>query len=768
MKFKLQDTVSFLTLGFFLALSNISFAQKNQSIELKVNEVLKQMTLEEKVGQMAQITLDVLGENQNNKTFKLTDSKVKDAIVNYKLGSILNTSDNRAMSTAAWNDIVSKLQTEAGTTRLKIPLIYGFDAIHGATYVSGATFFPQAIGQAATWNRQLVYNAAVITAYESRAAGVPWNFSPVMDLGVNPLWPRLWETYGEDPYLVSQMGIQVIKGYQNPLGDKEKVAACLKHFLAYSDPKTGKDRTNAWMTENYLREYHLPSFNAALNAGARTVMVNSALINGLPTHINKHVLTDLLKKELGFTGFVVTDWQDIENVCKRDKIAETNKEALMMAINAGIDMAMIPYEYRTFCTDLISLVKEKKVSLARIDDAVKRILRVKFEMNLFEKNTTTINDYTKFGSKEFETAAYNAAAESIVLLKNNNKTLPLPVSAKVLVTGPNANSMRTLNGGWSYSWQGEKTEEFTSKYNTIFTATQQRFGKENVSYVQGVAYKMAGKYFEDSIVDINAAVTAAANVDYILLCVGENSYTEKPGDLNDLNLSDNQQELIKALTKTNKPIILVLNEGRPRNISRFEPNMAAILQVSIPGNFGGDALADILTGKINPSGKLPATYPRYVNALTNYIHKSSDEQSNPQGAYDYSADYNPQFDFGFGLSYTNFEYSDLKINKNSYNPEDTLLITVNVKNTGMQSGKEVVQLYISDLFASLTPDVKRLRGFDKIDLKPGENMKVTFTVPVKELAFVNADNKYIVEKGDFKIAINKLKTQFKVNRTISW
>ena len=738
------------------------FAQKVNNIETKVSSMLAKMSLEEKVGQMAQITLDVLGDGQ---PFKLNDSKVKEAIQTYKLGSVLNTSDNRAMSTAQWNSVVEALQRQTQTTALKIPLIYGFDAIHGATYVSGATFFPQAIGQAASWNRQLVKDAASITAYESRASSVLWNFSPVLDLGVNPLWPRLWETYGEDPYLVTEMGKQVVDGYQNPLGNKNKVAACLKHFLAYSDPKTGKDRSNAWIPEHYLREYHLPSFKAAIQSGARTVMVNSALINGIPTHVNGKILTNLLKKELGFTGFVVTDWQDIDNVYKRDKIVATQKEALMLAINAGVDMAMIPYEYKDFCRDLIALVKEKKVPLSRINDAVSRILRVKYELNLFDVPLTVNNDYPQFGSKEYEQKAYEAAAESMVLLKNKGNILPLSSSAKILVTGPNSNSMRTLNGGWSYSWQGEKTEQFASKYNTILEAMQSRFGNNNVSFSQGVAYKMDGKYFEDSVVDISDAVNKAMVADCILLCVGENSYTEKPGDLNDLNLSENQQQLIDAMIKTGKPIILVLNEGRPRIISKFEPSLAAVLEIFLPGNFGGDALSDILIGKINPSGKMPITYPKYVNALTNYIHKPSDAQSNPQGVYDYSADFNPQYEFGFGLSYTQFEYSGLSTNATSFRADDTLRISLTVKNTGNRTGKEVVQLYVSDLVASLTPDVKRIRGFEKIELNPGASQKVNFQLPLRELAFVNSNNKLVLEKGEFNIQIGKLQQKITVTET---
>jgi beta-glucosidase len=747
-----------------LLLSTAITANAQQNNEAKINSLLGKMTLEEKIGQMAQITVDVIG---SGRPFKLNPEKLKEAIVTHKVGSVLNTSDNRALTTTAWNEIVTQIQNESKQTDKKIPVIYGLDDIHGVTYVAGATFFPQEIGQAATFNRQLVYNGGVITAYESRAAGVPWTFSPVLDLGVNPLWARLWETYGEDPYLTSEMGVAFVKGVQGNLG-KENLVTSLKHYLAYSDPKSGKDRSNAWIPEHYLREYHFPAFREAVKAGARTVMVNSALINGVPTHINKYLISDVLKKEFGFTGFVVTDWQDIENIAKRDKIAKNNKEALMLAINAGIDMSMIPYNYKEFCNDLVALVKEGKVSQSRIDDAVRRILRVKYELDLFDTPVTYAKDYPKFGSTEFEKAAYNTAAESITLLKNANNVLPLPKTAKILVTGPNANSMRSLNGGWSYSWQGEKVEEFAQQYNTILEAMRKEFGDANVLFEQGVAYKAKGKYFEDSVVNLHAVTQAAANVDYVVLCVGENSYTEKPGDLNDLNLSDNQLALANALLQTGKKVILVLNEGRPRIISKIEPGVAAVVQTYLPGNFGGDALADILSGDVNPSGKLPITYPRYVNALTNYIHKPSDATANPQGAYDYSADFNPQYQFGHGLSYTTFNYNNLQLNKNSFKGNETITISVDVKNNGSRAGKETVLVFVSDLIASLTPDVKRLRAFDKIELAAGETKTVRFNIPVKQLAFVNLNNKQQLEAGDFKLTVGNLSANFSLTDSMSW
>lgn len=733
-------------------------SQVNPAIESKVDKLLKQMTLEEKVGQMAQVSIESLG-GSNGQVFTFSE-KMKDAVVNYKLGSILN-SPGPLQTPQDWNRLITEIQDAAKQTKLKIPVLYGLDDIHGVNYAAGSTLFPQEIGQAATWNRQLIHDGAVITAYEARAVGAPWTFSPTLDLGTNPQWARIWEDYGEDPYLSAELGVQFVKGIQDPLGSKEKLVVSLKHFMDYSDPKSGQDRTDSWVPEHYLREYHLPPYVAAVKAGARTVMINSGLINGIPTHINKHILTDILKGELHFTGFIVTDWQDIENVYRRDKLTKDVKGAIMLAINAGIDMSMIPYDYKGFCGDLIALVKEGKVSQVRIDDAVRRILRVKYELDLFNTPVTLLKDYPKFASAEFQKAAYNTAAESITLLKNTSNILPVSKTAKILVTGPNANSMRSLNGGWTYTWQGNMTNEIAQQHNTILEAVTNKFGKDNVTYAQGVAYKERGQYYEDTATGIDAAAQAAANADYVLLCIGENSYTETPGNLVDLSLSDNQLALASAMIKTGKPVIVVLNEGRPRIINRIEPGAAAILDVYLPGNYGADALADILTGDVNPSGKLPITYPRHTNVLVSYIHKPSEGDTNPQGGT-----FKPQWPFGFGLSYTSFAYSGLTINKNSFGPDESATITVTVKNTGNRDGKEVAQLFISDLLASFTPDVKRLRGFEKVDLKAGESKTVSFKLPMKDLAFVGTDNKKHLEEGDFKIQIADQSATFKVTKTV--
>lgn len=756
----------------FSIISFQSFAQTSNAsnnVDAKVSAMLKKMTLQEKVGQMAQITLDVITKGpdrfSSDEPILLDVDAMQKAFSVYKIGSVLNTANNRARTPETWFRIISEIQT-AGKGSLNIPIIYGIDAIHGATYTAGATMFPQQIGQAATRNRELVKRAAEITAYETRASGIAWNFSPVLDLGPDPRFPRIWETYGEDPYLTTQLGVQVIKGYEgehNNISDPFHVASCLKHFLGYQVAASGKDRTPAFISDQALREYHLPAFKAAIAAGAHTIMINSGLINGIPVHANYALLTKLLREELGFKGMVVTDWGDIENLYKRDRVATSNKEAVMMAINAGIDMSMIAYQYEPFCDDLMALVKEGKVKQTRIDEAVTRILKLKFELGLFETPVTNFKNYPKFGSKEFEQAAYQTAAESITLLKNSNNILPLNKGIKILVTGPNANSMRTLNGGWTYSWQGEKVEEFASKYNTIVKALQNKIGASQVNFIPGISYKMDGKYFEENANQMKEALAAAQNADAIILCLGENSYTETPGNLSDLYLSDMQTEYAKQIAATGKPVILVLNEGRPRLISKFESLMPAIIQAYLPGNFGGDALVDILFGDVNPSGKLPYNYPKFPNSLVNYNHKPSESRSVVEGVYNYDADYNPQYEFGFGLSYTTFKYANLKISNNKITANDVLKVSVDVSNTGSREGKEVVELYLSDLYASITPDVKRLKGFEKISLKPGETKTVNFQLSKNELSFINQNNISVVESGDFEIGIANLKTTFSVN-----
>lgn len=747
--------------------------QADSDIETKVDSILKKMTLEEKIGQMTQLTLDVVGKGASvyasDMPFELDEKMVDLVLRKYKVGSVLNTPTNTPLTNETWEKVITRLQKVA-IEETGIPIIYGVDEIHGATYTVGATLFPQEIAMGATFNPALVYEEAKISAYETRAGNIPWTFSPILDLGRDARWPRQWETYGEDPYLASVMGATCVKGYQgddpNHIGRNE-VAACLKHYMGYGAPFSGKDRTPSYISVQDLREKHFAPFLQAIRAGALSVMVNSGVNNGLPVHANYELLTVWLKEQLGWDGVVVTDWADINNLYTRDHVAASKKEAVKMAINAGIDMSMVPYEW-DFCTYLKELVEEGEVPMERVDDAVRRILRMKYRLNLFERPYWSVKEYPEFGSEAHARAALKAAEEAVTLLKNQNGVLPLNKNGKVLVAGPNANSMRTLNGGWSLSWQGEKVDQYAGQYNTILEAIQHKVGKSRVVYEPGVTYNMQGSYWEENEPEIEKAVAAAQDVDYIVLCLGENSYCETPGNLDDLYLSENQQALAKALAATGKPVILVLNEGRPRVISKIEPVMQAVVQVYLPGNYGGDALAEILYGEVNPSGKLPYTYPKYPNSTTTYDHKPCESLDKMEGAYDYDAVLSVQWAFGFGLSYTTFEYSNLRAAQSEFRSGDELVFTVDVKNTGSRAGKESVLLFTSDEVASLTPDVRRLRAFQKVELQPGESRTLTLKVPADELAFVGHDGKWVLEKGDFTVQVGNQTLRLKCLTTRQW
>ncbi len=734
-----------------LAAFSFAKAQTAAVIDTKVNALLKQMTLEEKVGQMTQITIDVLIklDAQGNPLLphQMDMDKLATCIKKYKVGSILNVG-GLAQTKEVWQQRIKTIQDMALQERLKIPVLYGIDAIRGNNYTMGDVMFPQQIAQAASFNPAMSKKVAEIAAYETRASFIPWTFSPVQDLGRQQVWPRLWETFGEDPYLSGVMGTAVVQGFQGTgtVMDKYHVASCLKHFMGYSMPLSGHDRTPAWIPERELREYFLPSFTAAVKAGAKTLMVNSAEINGVPVHANKHILTDILKNELQFKGFLVSDWQDIEYLYTRHKVAKDNKEAVMMGINAGIDMSMVPYEF-SFCDALISLVKEGKVPMSRIDDAVRRILKVKFEVDLFNNPTGNNADYPDVNSAAHNKTNYDAASECITLLKNSNNFLPLSFGKKILVTGPAANSMRSLNGGWSRNWQGDNSNETEAGKNTIYEAIKNNFGGANVTYSEGVHF--------DSVVNISDAVTKAAGADVIVLCIGENSYTENPGNINDLTISAPQIELAKALAATGKPIVVVLAEGRPRVINVIEPNTVAVLQSYFAGNEGGNAVADVLSGKINPSGKLPYTYPRHPNALINYYYKNSETV-----AIDNSGGYNPQYEFGYGLSYTSFKYSNLKLSAAILTDKVPVTVSIDVTNSGKVAGKEAVLLFVSDLVASISPEAKRLRAFEKIELQPGETKKISFTISKESLSFINNDLKRVTEPGEFKLMIGDQSAMF--------
>lgn len=737
------------------------YAQKGDA-EKRAAEMVSKMTLAEKIGQMSQITVDLVCKGQDTpptSTLEIDADKVREAVVKYHVGSILNAPGTRARTPQWWTKAVEQIQEVATKeTRMKIPVIYGLDQIHGATYTAGSTMFPQEIGIAATWNPAHARKMGEITAYETRASNVPWNFSPVLDLGLDPRFPRQYEGFGEDPYIGSVFGYELVKGYEgddNNIANPTKVASCIKHFIGYSAPISGKDRTPAYIPENVLLEYHVPAFKAAIDAGAHTIMINSGIINNVPVHASYELMTKLLRQDLGFQGMIVTDWEDINKLYNRDKMVPSIKEAIKAGINAGIDMSMIPYNYKEFCDLLTELVNEGQVPMSRIDDAATRVLTVKIKLGLFETPNTYAKDYPEFNSKAFQQASYNAAADGITLLKNKNNVLPLSKGAKILVTGPNAVSKRALNGGWTFSWQGEKIDEFGDLYHNILDAVQQKFGKANVSYVPGVSYTKETKWDTEHKDRFDEAIAAAKNVDYIILCLGENSYCEKPGDLNDLYLNDLQTELAQEMLKLGKKVILVLSEGRPRLISKFSSKVDGIVQTYLPGIYGADALADILAGDVNPSGKLPYTYPAYPNSLVPYFHKYSDEQVNTDAAYNYEGDYNFEYPFGYGLSYTTFAYSNIKLDKSQLplNSNEEVTVSVDVKNTGIRDGKEVVQLYTSDLVASLVPDVKRLRRFEKVALKAGETKTVTFKLKLNDLSFINLENKRVVEPGDFEFQV---------------
>lgn len=749
--------------------ANIPVIKSDAKIEAKVDQTLKKLTLEEKVGQMMEIVIDLLGGNDKNGVFYIDEHKADSIFSHYKVGSILNAPNTCAPTAKQWEKYMAQIQ-KLSMKRMGVPCIFGLDQNHGSTYTQGGTLFPQNINVAATFNREIARRSAEATAYETRAASVPWTYSPTVDLGRDARWPRIWENFGEDCYLSSEMGKAMVYGFQgedpNHI-DQYHIATSMKHFMGYGVPWTGKDRTPAYISPADLREKHFAPFLAGIKAGALSVMVNSASVNGMPMHANKEILTHWLKEQTGWDGVLITDWADVNNLYTREMVAKDKKDALRIAINAGIDMVMEPYSCDA-CGYIIELVNEGKIPMSRIDDACRRVLRMKYRLGLFEHPTQKLKNYPLFGGEQFAQLALEGATESMVLLKNNNNILPLQKGKKILLTGPNANQMRCLDGGWSYTWQGNRTDEFAGKYNTIYEALCNEYGKENIVLNQGVTYNEAGKYWEENEPQIAAAVEAAKNVDVVVACIGENSYTETPGNLTDLWLSENQRNLVKALATTGKPIILVLNEGRPRLIADIEPLAQGVVNILIPGNYGGDALAQLLSGKANFSGKMPYTYPKEINSLANYDFKKSEEVGTMTGAYDYNAKITQQWGFGHGLSYTTYQYSNLKVDKASFAHDDVIRVSVEVKNTGKVAGKESVLLFSSDLMASMVPDGRRLRAFDKVALQPGESKTVTFNLKANDLAFVGWDGKWILEEGDFKLMVADQQATIHCNETHKW
>ena len=738
-------------------------------IEAAVERTLSKMSLDEKIGQMTELSIDVLGDWKDGEFF-LDPQKLHEAIAVYKVGSVLNAPGGpTAQTPAKWEKLIGQIQ-EVSMKEIGIPCIYGLDQNHGTTYTLGGVLFPQNINVGASFNPTLARRAAEITAYETRAANCPWTYSPNVDLTRDPRWSRVWENYGEDPLVNAIMGVQQVKGFQgdnpNKIG-RHNIATSVKHYLGYGAPRTGKDRTPAYISPSDLREKFFEPYRACIEAGALTVMVNSGSINGRPVHANNELLTKWLKEDLNWDGMIVTDWADINNLYTREYVAHDKKEAIEMAINAGIDMSMEPYDLN-FCTLLKELVNEGRVSQERIDDAARRVLRLKYRLGLFDTPNTYPKDYADFACDRHEQVALQAAEESEILLKNNGGILPLKKGTKILLTGPNANSMRCLNGGWSYSWQGHLTDRFASKYNTIYKALVNKFGKKNIVLEQGVTYPAEGAYHEENEPEIEKAVAAASDVDVIVACIGENSYCETPGNLSDLAVSENQRNLVKALAATGKPIILILNGGRPRIISDIEPLADGIVNILLPGNFGGEALANILAGDTNPSGKMPYTYPRHQAELTTYDYRVSEEMDKMEGAYDYDAVVSVQWPFGYGLSYTTFKYDNLRCSHSEFGVNDNLIFTIDVTNTGNCTGKEVVMLFSRDMVASLTPDNRRLRAFEKVELKPGETKTVTLPIKASDLAFVDYDGKWVLEKGKFRMQAGTSVMDIACNDTYKW
>lgn len=765
---KILLSISLLALA-YTASANVPVIKSDPKIEAQVEQTLKKLTLEEKIGQMMELVTDLFGGNDKNGVFYIDEHKTDSILSRYKIGSILNAPNTCAPTAKQWEKYIAQIQ-KISMKRIGIPCVFGLDQNHGSTYTQGGTLFPQNINVAATFNREIARRSAEATAYETRAVSIPWTYSPTVDLGRDARWPRIWENFGEDCYLSSEMGKAMVYGFQgeDPNNiDQYHIATSMKHFMGYGVPWTGKDRTPAYISPADLREKHFAPFLAGLQAGALTVMVNSASVNGMPMHANKDILTGWLKEETGWDGVLITDWADINNLYTREMVAKDKKDALRIAINAGIDMIMEPYSCDA-CGYLVELVKEGKIPMSRIDDACRRVLRMKYRLDLFKNPTQKLKNYPKFGGEEFAKLALEGATESMVLLKNEGNILPLQHGKKILLTGPNANQMRCLDGGWSYTWQGHRADEFAGKYNTIYEAFCNEYGKENVILNQGVTYNEKGKYWEENEPQIQGAVAAAKDADVIVACIGENSYTETPGNLTDLWLSENQRNLVKELAKTGKPVVLVLNEGRPRLIADIEPLAQGIIDILIPGNMGGDALANLVSGKSNFSGKMPYTYPKEINSLANYDFKKSEEVGTMEGAYDYNAKITQQWGFGYGLSYTTYKYSNLKVSQSDFRHGDIIKVSVDVKNTGKVAGKESVLLFSSDLIASMVPDGRRLRAFDKVELQPGETKTMIFELKADDLAFVGWNGKWRLEEGDFKLMIADQSADIHCTDTYQW
>jgi len=725
-------------------------AQTKNTDQQKAVAILSKMTLEEKVGQMTQVTLGVVSTPTDG---VLDPANLKKAVIDHKVGSILNVTGH-ALTLKEWQNLITQIQDESKKTRLKIPVLYGLDGIHGQTYTLGSTLFPQNIALAATRNTEIVKSVSKITAAELRASGVRWNFAPVLDCGRQPLWSRFPETYGEDVYLGKIMGATAVKAYEEDgLRNPTAVASCMKHYLGYSASRTGKDRTPIYLPETELREYYLPQFAEAIKAGASSIMINGSEINGVPVHASKYLLTGLLRKELGFEGVIDSDWEDIIRLHTRHNVAATPLEAVAIGVNAGIDMSMVPTDF-SFYNLLLEAVQKKMVSMDRINDAVTRILVMKMKLGLFDDPYPEPAAAANFGKASYQDIALDAARESMTLLKNSNNILPLKKSSKILVAGPAAQTISGLNGAWSYTWQGKDEQWYPSDSKTILQSIIDKAGAANVVSSSVKGFESPENY------DVEKLKAAAANVDVIILCLGENAYAESPGNTRDLALPDNQRLLAEAAVATGKPVILILTEGRPLFITGIEPDMKAILMAYWSGKKTGEAIADVLFGDHNPSGRLPFSYSKSMGEMVLYDRKPSEDIREIFNENVLMNGYDPLFPFGWGMSYTTFEYGDIKLSSSTLKANGKLVVNITVKNTGAVDGKHSVELYSHDMYASITPNMRRLRAFQKIFLKAGETKEVSFTIDKNDLAFVNAELKTVTEAGAFEIMIGDKKAGF--------
>ncbi|MDZ7807592.1 MAG: glycoside hydrolase family 3 N-terminal domain-containing protein [Gracilimonas sp.] len=749
---KILKTTLILGLTIILSTNKTLSAQPylNPAISLdeRVNDLISRMTLEEKVGQMTQLDITMVNNKGDQSDVSLDPVKARTLLQDHHIGSFLN---GEAVSAQQWLEYITELQRIAvEETRLGIPIIYGIDHMHGASYLTGSTIFPHNINIGATFNPDNALQNGRITALEAGPLGHVWNFAPVLDLGQNPYWPRVYETYGEDPYLASRLGEAYVDGLQAKHDQfPYQITATGKHFLGYSVPRSGWDRTPVDLSMQTIHEFHRPSFQAALDAGMKTIMLNSGEINGIPVHASKELLTDLLREEMGFDGVILTDWADIEKLYNYHRTARDYDEATFQAIEAGVDMSMTP-DSLNFNDSLIKLVQNGKITEERIDESVRRILKLKFELGLFEHPYPSGKGIENIGSASHKAIALRSAQESIVLLKNQDNILPLSKGVKnILVVGPSANSKRNLSGGWTLAWQGGSEEQYPESMQTITEAIQHQLPSAKVTGLNSMG---------ESETKLRSDFEKAANsADAIIIAAGEEPYTEFVGNITDLELPKDQLDLIKAVNETGKPSVLVLVEGRPRVVSEIVEETDAIIWAGLPGFEGAEAIAGVISGEVNPSGKLPFSYPQYVGYFVPYNHKPSASyhfDSEVANTIEQDDETIAEWEFGHGLSYTNYSYGELSVNKTTIDENELIEAEITITNIGERTGTEAVLWFISDEVGRISRPVKELIHFERVELQPGESQKVSLRInPNDDLTYPDFDGNPILEEGYFKIRV---------------